>query len=89
VADSLMQQSGDDDDDSPVFQAPAAKLQTETEKKPTFLQRIFGKKDTSKKTGEFNIDTAGKTPKQIRQEKRALKKLEKEREKELHDKGLI
>jgi hypothetical protein len=42
-----------------------------------------------KKSGEPEIDTAGKSKKQIRQEKRALKKLEKERQKELRDKGLM
>ncbi|MBS1532908.1 MAG: transglycosylase domain-containing protein [Bacteroidetes bacterium] len=89
VADSLIRKSAEDeDDDSPVYQAPPARLQVEPEKKPTFIQRLFGKKDTTKKTEQFDIDTAGKTKKQIRQEKRALKKLEKEREKELHDKGL-
>jgi len=88
VADSLIRQSSDDDDDSPVFQTPPVKQLPQTEKKPNFLQRLFGKKDTTKKADEFNIDTAGKTKKQIRQEKRALKKLEKQREKELHDKGL-
>jgi len=88
VADSVIRKSSDDDDDSPVFQTPPAKQEVQPEKKPNFIQRLFGKKDTTKKADEFNIDTAGKTKKQIRQEKRALKKLEKEREKELHDKGL-
>jgi len=86
VADSLMRQTNDDDDDTP---APmVAQEQPKVEKKPNFLQRLFGKKDTTKKD-EPEIDTVGKTKKQIRQEKRALKKLEKERRKELHDKGLM
>ncbi|HEX3385993.1 MAG TPA: biosynthetic peptidoglycan transglycosylase, partial [Mucilaginibacter sp.] len=91
VADSLIRKSSEDEeDDSPVYQAPPAKkIQAEVEKKPNFIQRLFGHKDTTKKSGEFDIDTVGKTKKQIRQEKRALKKLEKEREKELHDKGLM
>ncbi|MGZ3749986.1 MAG: transglycosylase domain-containing protein, partial [Mucilaginibacter sp.] len=88
VADSLMRQNNDDDEDSPIVAAS-----TVPEKKPNFFQRLFGKKDTvSKKTEkkkELEIDTVGKTAKQIRQEKRALKKLEKERKKELHDKGLL
>jgi hypothetical protein len=86
VADSLMKQNNDEDDDStPTYVPP-----TIPEKKPNFLQRLFGKKDTTvKKQEEFQVDTAGKTKKQIRQEKRALKKLEKARQKELRDKGLL
>jgi hypothetical protein len=85
VADSLMKQNNDDDEDNATLIAPSV-----PEKKPNFFQRLFGKKDTTaKKHEELEIDTAGKTKKQIRQEKRALKKQEKEREKELRDKGLM
>lgn len=88
VADSLMRQGNDDDDDAAILNTP-----TVPEKKPNFLQRLFGKKDSSQirmeKKIESEVDTAGKTKKQIRQEKRALKKLEKERQKELKDKGLL
>ena len=87
VADSLMKQNGDDEEDTPVVATS-----TVPEKKPNFFQRLFGKKDTTAKKEvkkEVEIDTVGKTPKQIRQEKRALKKLEKERQKELRDKGLL
>jgi hypothetical protein len=85
VADSLMKQNNDDDDESPTMVTP-----TVPEKKPNFFQRLFGKKDTTaKKREELEIDTVGKTKKEIRQEKRALKKQEKEREKELRDKGLM
>lgn len=90
VADSLMKQNNDDDDDVDV-QALMAKP-TVPEKKPNFFQRLFGKKDTTvhKPTEkEPEIDTVGKTKKQIRQEKRALRRLEKERQKELRDKGLM
>jgi len=88
VADSLMRQTNEDDDDTPTI------LQTQTQPKPAekpgFFKRLFGKKDTiTAKKEDLEIDTMGKTPKQIRQEKRALKKLEKERLKELHDKGLM
>ena len=85
VADSLMQQNNDDDDSPIAFGTPEP---PKPEKKPNFFQRLFGKKDTTKKE-EPEIDTVGKTKKQIRQEKRALKKLEKQRRKELHDKGLM
>ena len=87
--DSLMQQNDDDDNGAvPVI---------EPEKKLTFFQRLFGKKDTTenKKVVKNNkhstvvdygngiqIDTAGKTKKEIRQEKRALKQQQKELEKE-------
>ncbi len=85
VADSLMKQNNDDEEDTPIV------TPTVPEKKPNFFQRLFGKKDTTRKPieKEPEIDTVGKTPKQIRQEKRALKKLEKERKKELRDKGLL
>ena len=93
--DSLIRQGGDDDDNdaTPVV---------EPEKKLTFFQRLFGKKDTSaaKKVvtkgkhatvvdyGDgIQIDTAGKTKKEIRQEKRALKKQQKELEKENNGSG--
>jgi hypothetical protein len=90
VADSLMKQTNDDDDDVNV-QALMNKPSV-PEKKPNFFQRLFGKKDTTahKPTEqEPQIDTAGKTKKQIRQEKRALRRLEKQRQKELRDKGLM
>ncbi len=87
VADSLMRQTNDDDDDALII---PAQTQPKPVEKPGFFKRLFGKKDTiAAKKEQLEIDTVGKTPKQIRQEKRALKKLEKERLKELHDKGLM
>jgi len=87
VADSLIRQNTNEDDDE--FTPPvAAQHQPEPEKKPGFFQRLFGKKDTTKKD-ELEVDTVGKTKKEIRQEKRALKKLQRQREKEMHDKGLM
>jgi len=86
--DSLMQQNDDDNGAVPVI---------EPEKKLTFFQRLFGKKDTTENKkvikkekhstvvdygNGIQIDTAGKTKKQIRQEKRALKQQQKELEKE-------
>jgi len=89
VADSLMRQANDDDDDNTPAIVPAP----QPEKKPNFIQRLFGKKDTTarkkEEEKELQVDTVGKTKKQIRQEKRALRKLEKERQKELKDKGLL
>jgi hypothetical protein len=60
----------------------------EPEKKPNFFQRLFGKKDNTPKK-EIVIDTAGKTKKQIRQEKRAERKKEKEEKKKLGQHGLF
>jgi hypothetical protein len=88
--DSLIQQNDDDNGAVPVV---------EPERKLTFFQRLFGKKDTIaiKKVikkekhnistivdygNGIQIDTAGKTKKEIRQEKRALKNQQKELEKE-------
>lgn len=73
----------------------------EPEKKLNFFQRLFGKKDTTAKKevrrsphstlvdyGDgIVIDTAGKTKKQIRQEKRALKKQLKQLEHESKENG--
>ncbi len=56
---------------------------------PNFLQRLFGKKDSVEKVIEKKVDTVGKTPKEIRVEKRELRRREKEKRKELKDKGLI
>lgn len=87
-------------DDSPIIDIPAPA--PEPEKKPNLLQRIFGgsKKDTVvenlkerlKREEEFrlnHIDSAGKTNKQIRQEKREIKRQEKERRKALEKQGLL
>jgi hypothetical protein len=103
VADSLMNQTTNDD------AAPVLQVQPEV-KKPSFFQRLFGKKDTTvkkeeakqidakaklkadiehlkseEKAKELLIDTAGKTRKEIRQEKRRLRNEEKDAEKALKD----
>lgn len=93
VADSVIkQQQREDDNDAGVGVAPPTPVPAaEPEKKPGFFQRLFGggKKDTvAKKTEEFQVDTAGKTKKQIRQEKRALRRQEKQRQQELKQEGL-
>lgn len=85
----------------------AQQVATEPVKKPSLLQRIFGKKDTVAKKEETRIDpkanlkaeieklrndeeqkellidTAGKTRKEIRQEKRRMRSEEKDQEKAL------
>jgi hypothetical protein len=109
-ADSLMKQGGDDNEILPVIEEPA--------KKPNFLQRLFGKKDTTTQKQEEkekqkektakeklneqiealkqdyknridHIDTAGKTRKDIRVEKRRLKQEAKDKEQELKDKARL
>jgi hypothetical protein len=109
-ADSLMKQGGDDNEILPVIEEPV--------KKPNFLQRLFGKKDTTAQKQEEkekqkektakeklkeqidalkldyknraeHIDTAGKTRKDIRVEKRRLKQEEKDKEQELKDKAQL
>ena len=101
AADSIIRHDRDDNDAQPVAVA-------EPPKKPSFIQRIFGKKDTTAKkeepkpidakaklkaeieklradeeTKELLIDTAGKTRKEIRQEKRRMRSEEKDQEKTL------
>jgi hypothetical protein len=72
----------------------------ETAKKPSFLQRIFGKKDTvAQKTEQLlkdeeeqrisAIDETGKTGKQIRQEKRAIRNEIKQKKKLLKEQGKL
>ena len=75
----------DDDADAPVVVVP------QPEKKPNFFQRLFGKKDTTKKkeTPVNPGDTVVKTRKQLRQERREEKRKEKEALKKLQDKGLF
>ena len=86
----------DDDIDSalPVIEEP------QTEKKPGFFQRLFGKKDTTQqKTDQMlkdeedqrinAVDPTGKTNKQIRQEKRAIKDDIKTKRQALKDQGKL
>ena len=97
-AEQILNASPEDDNPVTVIPAPAP----EPEKKPNLLQRIFGggKKDTVaenlkdrlKREEEFrlnHIDSAGKSNKQIRQEKREIKRQEKERRKALEKHGLL
>lgn len=104
TADSLMKHIEDDD-------APVPLVIVEEPKKPNFIQRLFGKKDTvakkeevklksakerlkediqkikdDEKKKELLIDTAGKTKKEIRQEKRRLRDEAKDQEKVLKEK---
>lgn len=76
AADSLMQENNDEGGVGVVDH-------------PNFFQRLLGKKDSIEKVIEKKVDTAGKTPKEIRVEKRELRRREKEKRKELKDKGLL
>jgi hypothetical protein len=89
----------DDDIDSaiPIIDIP------QPEKKPTFFQRLFGKKDTVQTTQEKTdqmlkdeeeqrinaIDKTGKSGKEIRQEKRAIKDDIKAKRQALKDQGKL
>ncbi|GAA4103154.1 biosynthetic peptidoglycan transglycosylase [Mucilaginibacter panaciglaebae] len=86
----------DDDIDLalPIIEEP------QQEKKPNFFQRLFGKKDTvQQKTDQMlkdeedqrikAIDPTGKTNKEIRQEKRAIKDDIKAKRKALKDQGKL
>jgi hypothetical protein len=101
IADSVIKHDQEEDDDAlPVVAEP--------EKNPSFLQKVFGKRDTTAKKEdapeldpkdklkadikklradeeqkELLIDTAGKTRKEIRQEKRRLRNEEHDQEKAL------
>ena len=100
VADSLLRQN--DDDDAVVvpekkpgfFQRLFGKHDTVTKKDqskitdPKEKQKVqIEKLKEAEKKKELAIDTAGKTPKQLRKEKRALRHDEKDKEKELKDKA--
>jgi hypothetical protein len=106
VSDRLIKHDAEEDDNEAA--QPTDLTVLEQPKKPTLLQRIFGKKDTSgkketakpldpqaklkadidklrndEKQKEELIDTAGKSRKEIRQEKRRLRDEEKDQEKAL------
>ncbi len=103
VSDQLIKHDTEENDNGATLPQDIAVV--EPPKKPSLLQRIFGKKDTStkkeaakpldpqaklkadidklrndEKQKEELIDTAGKTRKEIRQEKRRLRDQEKEQE---------
>jgi len=100
-ANKILNATTDDDDAMGVALSQQSPTPApEPEKKPTFLQRLFGKKDTVvQKTKQQlkdeenqrikDIDTTGKTRKQIRQEKRQIKQEEDAKRAELKAKGLL
>lgn len=96
AASRILNSPVDDDIDSaiPVIDEPVV------EKKPNFFQRLFGKKDTTQqKTDQMlkdeqeqrinAIDPTGKTGKEIRQEKRAIKDDIKAKRKALKEQGKL
>jgi hypothetical protein len=98
-ANKIINAASSDDDVLGITTPPPAPV-PEPEKKPNFIQRLFGKKDTvAQKTKQQlkdeedqrikSIDTTGKTKKQIRQEKRQIKKEEDAKKADLKAKGLL
>lgn len=117
AADSAIRRDQENNDETQTVATPPLQQQqrqvqqpqqTVQQKKPSFLQRLFGKKDTSARSAqapnpkdklkaeiqklreeeeqqEALIDTAGKTRKEIRQEKRRLRDQESDQEKALKD----
>jgi len=95
-ANRILNAPTDDDIDLalPIIEEP------QQEKKPTFFQRLFGKKDTvQQKTDQMlkdeedqrinAIDPTGKSKKEIRQEKRAIKNDIKAKRQVLKDRGKL
>jgi hypothetical protein len=93
-AEKILNSPTDDEIDIPQIEEP------QPIKKPNFFQRLFGKKDTVvQKTEQMlkdeeeqrlsAIDETGKTGKQIRQEKRAIKDDIKAKKKALKDQGKL
>lgn len=94
AANKILNAPPDEDFSLPVINEP------EPAKKPNFFQRLFGKKDTvAQKTEQMlkdeqdqrinAIDHTGKTNKQIRQEKRAIKDDIKTKKQALKDQGKL
>ncbi len=86
------------DDDNAIV--PIIDPQPQPEKKPTFFQRLFGKKDTVAQKTEQSlkdeqeqrinaIDPTGKSNKELRQEKRAIKDDIKAKKQALKDQGKL
>jgi hypothetical protein len=87
VADSILRQDPDDPDAGMIL--PGVVEEQEPDKKPGFLQRLFGKKDSSTIKKEAVADSADAVKKRERDAKREQKRLEKQRKKELRDRGLL
>ncbi|MDB5002830.1 MAG: penicillin-binding protein [Mucilaginibacter sp.] len=96
AANKILNAPPDEDFSLPIINEPPP----EPEKKPNFFQRLFGKKDTvAQKTEQMlkdeedqrinAIDPTGKTNKQIRQEKRAIKNDIKTKKQALKDQGKL
>jgi len=94
AANKILNAPPDEDFSLPIINEP------EPAKKPNFFQRLFGKKDTVvQKTEQMlkdeedqrikAIDPVGKTNKQIRQEKRAIKDDIKKKKQALKDQGKL
>jgi hypothetical protein len=86
VVDSLLKQNPDDMGEGIVL---PGETEEDPDKKPSFLQRLFGKKDSADRKKEAIADSVDAIKKREKEAKREQKRLEKQRRKELRDRGLM
>jgi hypothetical protein len=86
VVDSLLKQNPDDMGEGIVL---PGETEEDPDNKPGFLQRLFGKKDSTDRKKEAIADSVDAVKKREKEAKREQKRLEKQRRKELRDRGLM
>ncbi|UEG53475.1 transglycosylase domain-containing protein [Mucilaginibacter daejeonensis] len=90
AVDSLLQNNPDDEGAGGMM-LPGEAQQTKEEDRPGFFKRLFGggKKDSTDRKKEALADSADAAKKRERDAKREQKRLDKERRKELRERGLL
>ncbi len=90
AVDSLLQNNPDDEGAGGMM-LPGEGQQTKEEDRPGFFKRLFGggKKDSTDRKKEALADSADAAKKRERDAKREQKRLDKERRKELRERGLL
>jgi hypothetical protein len=86
VVDSLLKQDPDDMGDGIIL---PGEPEEDPDKKPSFLQRLFGKKDSTDRKKEAIADSVDAIKKREKEAKKEQKRLEKQRRKELRERGLM
>ncbi|WP_295767576.1 transglycosylase domain-containing protein [uncultured Mucilaginibacter sp.] len=91
VADSLLQHNPDDPDGDGMIMPGVVEEPKDDEKRPGFFQRLFGggKKDSTDRKKEAIQDSIDAVKKREKEADRERKRLEKERRKELRERGLM